>query len=102
MGNEDDGLLQRLVQFAEQVEDLVGRLGVEIPGRLVGDNESRIGDDGAGDADALLLAAGKLARTMLHPVGQADQVEGGFHLATTFRAGKGQQQERQLDVLIRR
>ena len=47
-----------LARLAQQVEDLVAGLPVEIPGRLVAEEQCRVGDDGAGDADALLLAAG--------------------------------------------
>src|SRR5262245_30670277 len=53
-------ILQGLLQLAHQVEDLLGRTCVEVSGRFIGDNQGRIGDDGPGDADALLLAARKL------------------------------------------
>ncbi len=45
---------------------------VEVPGRLVGDEQRRVGDDRTGDRDALLLAAGKLGRCMPLAAGQAD------------------------------
>ena len=41
-----------------RVQDLVAGLAVEVAGRLVAKQDRGIGDDGAGDADALLLAAG--------------------------------------------
>ena len=46
----------------QQLEDLVARLAIEIAGRLVAQQQRRVGDDGAGDADALFLAARQLAR----------------------------------------
>ena len=47
------------------------RLAVEVAGRLVAQEQRRVGDDGAGDADALLLAAGERARIMLARGGKA-------------------------------
>ena len=42
-------------------------LGVEGGGRLVADQQPRLVDQGAGDGDALLLAAGELARAGSRP-----------------------------------
>ena len=47
-----------------------------LPGRLVGQEDRRIVDQGAGDRDALALSAGELARLVAHPVGQADGRQG--------------------------
>src|SRR5438045_3512232 len=60
VGDQQDGFAEPLLQFAHEVEDFLGRARVQVPGRLVGDDQDRIGDDGAGDADALLLAAREL------------------------------------------
>ena len=65
-------LLNSRVELLEQVEDLVGALAVEIAGRLVGDDDLRVGDDGARDRHALLLAAGELARVVVDAVLEAD------------------------------
>ena len=64
----------------EQVEDFVGDFGVEVAGRLVGDDQRRVGDDGPGDADPLLLPAGELPGPVAHAIRQADQVERRLHL----------------------
>ncbi len=50
---------------------------VEVAGGLVGEQDGRVVDEGAGDADALLLAAGKLAGQMLGALAEADFVERG-------------------------
>ena len=52
-----DGLAVVAVERLQQIEDLIARLAIEIAGRLVGEQERRIGNDRAGDADALFLAA---------------------------------------------
>ena len=51
-----------LVQRAEQLHDLPGLRGVQVAGRFVGQDHLRVGDDGARDADELLLAARQLIR----------------------------------------
>src|SRR5581483_1406735 len=56
--DHDDGLALLAVECLEQVEDLVAGFAVEITGRLVAEEECRIGHDAASDADALLFAAG--------------------------------------------
>ena len=51
-------------------------LHVERAGRLVAEEHLGPLGDGAGDGDALLLAAGKLRREMIHAGRQADQLQG--------------------------
>jgi hypothetical protein len=65
-----------LVEPGEELEDLGARAGVEVPGRLVGQQQRRAADQGAGDGDALDLAAGQLARIVVGPVAEPDLVEG--------------------------
>ena len=59
----------------EQVRDRGGVRRIEVAGRLVGKNQRRIVRQRKGDADALLLAAAQLLRTLL-PLGfEPDQRE---------------------------
>ena len=64
--HHDDGLAVLAVERLQQVEDLVAGLAIEVAGRLVAEQQRRIGDDRARDADALLLAARQLARIVVH------------------------------------
>src|SRR5687768_5222389 len=48
--------------LSEELQHLPRVLGVEIPGRLVGQHELRLADQRTRDRYALQLAAGKLAR----------------------------------------
>ena len=50
---------------------------VEVAGRLVGQEDGRVGDERAGDGDALLLAAGELRGVVAFAAGQADVVQRG-------------------------
>ena len=70
--DHDDRLAVLAVERLQQIQDLVAGLAIEVAGRLVAEQQRRIGDDGAGDADALFLAAGELARIVVRPVGEAD------------------------------
>ena len=52
---------------AQQGQHLVRGGGVEGAGRLVGEHDRGLGDQRAGDGDALLLAAGELRRAGARP-----------------------------------
>ena len=61
------------VERLQEREHLEARPGVEVAGRLVGQEERRVGDQGPGDRDALLLAAGELVGRVVDPVVEADR-----------------------------
>ena len=56
-------------------EDLGARLRVEVPGRLVGEDDLGLRRERARDRDALLLTAGELGRPVRQPVAEADGVD---------------------------
>src|SRR5439155_1434644 len=60
VGHQDHGQMPLLVEAPQQVEDRLPRLRVEVARRLVGQEEPRLGHEGARDGDALLLAAREL------------------------------------------
>ena len=60
MGDEQHGRAGIVDQRRQQVDDLTLRDRIQCRGRLVGDDESRRSDQHGGDADTLLLPAGKL------------------------------------------
>ena len=62
VGDEEEGRLPFAAPGEEVSHHLVAGCGVEVPGRLVREEKVGTVDEGAGDGDALLLAARKLAR----------------------------------------
>ena len=54
--------MKLLAGHLEQADDVVAGLGVEVAGRLVGQDDGRLAGQRAGDGDALLLAAGEVVR----------------------------------------
>ena len=73
VGDEHIGEAELLLQPAQKLQHFLGDQRIERGGRLVADDEIGLGGERAGDADALLLAAGELARPALGEVGgQAD------------------------------
>ena len=73
---------------------------IEVPGRLVGEDERRARHDGPRDGDALLLTTRQLRRKVLSSVTDADLVHDLFDpLAPLFRADPMVQQG-ELDVLF--
>src|ERR1700733_11059009 len=60
VGDHEGGLGELPAGFEEHLEDGVRVFGVEVAGRLVGQDDGGAGDEGAGYGYALLLAAGEL------------------------------------------
>src|SRR5262249_61687214 len=75
MGYEEDGLAG-VVQALEDADDLLRGPGVEVAGRLVGQEDRRGGDQGAGDRHPLLLAARELRRVVVLAAGEAHLGQG--------------------------
>ena len=74
MGDEDIGQRQALLQIGQEIDDLGLDRDVEGRDRLVGDDQLRLQRQGAGDADALALAAGELMGEAVQMIGmQAHQ-----------------------------
>src|SRR5262249_37599211 len=76
-----DGLIQALAELPDQVEDFLGGACIQVAGWLVRHDQRRIRYDGPGDADTLLLAAGKLPGAMLEPIGEPNQIQGRRNLS---------------------
>ena len=62
VGDHHDGGVLLAREIEHQVDDDGAGLLVEVAGGLVGEEQPRGGDHGAGEADALLLAAGQRRR----------------------------------------
>ena len=60
MRRRDDRDAEFRLQVAEQGDDLLACVQVQIARRFVRQNDGRLVHEGAGDGDALLLAAGNL------------------------------------------
>ena len=83
----------------QQVDDAVAGGGIEIAGRLVGEDQAGVRGDGAGDGDALLFAAGKLGGIMRDAVAKADGFE--LRVGTGARIGHSRQLHRRRDIFQR-
>ena len=75
MGDHDDALAEFVDGAAQQVHDLGGRVRVEVAGGLVGDDDGGATHEGAGDGDALLLAAGHLGGAVAQAIRDAQGVD---------------------------
>ena len=64
-----------LVQALEDPHHFDAGPRVEVPGRLVREQDRRVVDQRAGDRDALLLSARQLVRMVVGPVAEPDQIE---------------------------
>lgn len=71
VGNDHECLLLGLAQLGDQRVEALAVTIVQIPGRLVGQDDGRFIDEGTGNRNTLLLAAGELGRAMGHPFGES-------------------------------
>src|SRR5208283_5742816 len=70
MGYNDHSYAMLCVEIGQYFDYFFARLGIEVAGGLVGQNQRWIFHDSPGDGDALAFAAGKLDRAMLHALAQ--------------------------------
>lgn len=98
MGDQHDGL-SALVEAGEQPQHLPGALAVEAAGGFVGEQQAGGVDQGAGQGDALLFAAGQLARCAVLLTGQAQLVEQLAAGGTGLPGGPAGQQGGEFDVV---
>ena len=75
MGDDHHGDAQPLVDVLDQLQDVLGGLGVQSRGGLVAEQDFGVRGQGTGDGDALLLSAGELGRIGVRLVGQADDLQ---------------------------
>ena len=83
--------------LAQQHQQVGALLGLELAGRLVGEQHRGAADQGAGEGGALALGGGQLAGALVVPVGEADALEQRVDRLGLGRAAGDQQ--RQGDVL---
>src|SRR5580765_6464128 len=89
------------VELLEEGHDLDAGVRVERAGRLVGEDDQRLGDERARDRHALLLPARELGRMVARPLGKADALEHPHGtLEALFLRHAGVEQG-QLDILHR-
>ena len=100
VGDHDDGLAHVVDGLPHEGEDLAAAAGVEVAGRLVGEDDLGPAGQRPGHGDPLLLAARQLGRAVLQPVAEADGGDDPVEPAPVgLPAG---QVEREGDVLGRR
>ncbi len=75
VGDQHEAGAVALMLGEEAVDDEAAGRAVKIAGRLVGEDQGRAGGEGAGDRDALLLAARQFARVVAGAVAEPDPAE---------------------------
>ena len=99
MGYEDDGDPLLPVECLEELDNLRARLGIEVPGGLVRQDDPGIVEQCPGDGHPLLLASGQLRGPVRLPVRQTHQREHLPRLAAARRRRYPVVEGRQLGVL---
>ena len=89
-----------LVDPVEQLHDPDRGDRVEVAARLVGEQQRRVVDEGAGDRDALLLAAGELVGVAVELGREADEAQHLRHLLADLGAAGADHLQRVGDVVV--
>jgi len=92
----------KFIQFIEQMEKFEGRFFVDIARRLVGEQKPRLGNHGARNRHALLLAARKLRRIRIHSLAHADPFQKLLRVAFDIHFIHVRQAQRQGGIFPRR
>jgi len=75
VGDDDDGAVVLAGESAEDFEDVAPADGIEGSGGFVGEEDAGLAGEGAGDGNALFLAAGEVGGVSVALVGEADRFE---------------------------
>jgi hypothetical protein len=75
VGDHDERGAGFALASRKQVENMLAVDRVEVAGRLVGEDDGRVENKGAGKSDALLFSAGKLDGVVVETVGESDTGE---------------------------
>src|SRR5579859_420825 len=102
MGDHHDGLVVALIQDPQQIQNFLGGMTIQVTGRLVANQDGRVGDQGACNGHPLLLSARELAGFVFAPVQESHQLERRSDLAFAPGGWHGGEQQRNLHVAFRR
>ncbi len=69
------------IELQQEIEDMLTVRAVEIAGGFVGHENGRLGNEGAGQGDALLFSSGKLNRVVAGAIGETNAMEQFFGAA---------------------
>jgi hypothetical protein len=75
VGDDDDGLTEPADRVAQDPQHLAARAGVEVAGRLVGEDDVGPAGQRAGARHPLLLAAGHLGRAVAEPIADTERLD---------------------------
>jgi hypothetical protein len=100
--DHEHGLSAFFDQFSQKRHDAFTLNAVKVPRRLIRQDEKRLNDQGAGNGDALLFAAGEFMRAMLPAMGQSHASQHLGRPLARFVGGAAADGQRQSDVLFGR
>src|SRR6266850_1590206 len=101
VGDYHDRLAMFAVQYLQQAQDFVGGLAIQIPGRLVADEQLWVGHQRARDRDTLFLTSGQFPWLVLGTIGKPHDLQGNRDILLALRRGELGQQQRQFDIALR-
>src|SRR4051812_40777468 len=102
VGDVDRRRPDPLLEALDLAARLDAQLGVEVGERLVHEEDLRVADERAAERDALLLAAGQLARTALEQLAELQRAGRAAHALVDLRLRRLAPPEREGEVVVDR
>ena len=99
VGDDDEGLVVLPVELHQEVHDIIGGLGIQIAGGLVGPHDGRTVHQAPGDGHPLLLATAELGGLLMGLLFQSDHLQHLQRADPCLRWFHPPHQERELHVL---
>src|SRR5262245_55016834 len=91
----------KAVELDEQANEALADIGIDVAGWLVGQEDIGLGDHGARNRHALLLATGERRRLVLQALTQTDPGEELFDIVAVIRNASSCEPQGQRDILER-
>jgi hypothetical protein len=101
VGHQHDRHTPLGVEALEHAHDFGTGAGVEVAGRLVGQQQCRPPDQCSCDRDPLLLATGELDRMVVEPMPESDRLQGRHREPSALSPAKAAVDQRQCHVVDR-
>ncbi len=88
VGDDDAGDAEFFAKFVDELVNAIGADGVEAGGGFIVKDDAWLEDDGAGEGDALALAAGELGGEFVLDAFEVNEFEGVMNLVAALRFGE--------------
>ena len=84
VSHHDNRFLKLNIQSMHQIQNLSGRLRVEVTGRFVSHDQSRIRHNGSRYGNSLFLTTGQLPRIVINAIAESHDFQSRLHMVISL------------------